>query len=220
MISQFVSPISDKVYFNYDIGLKRQSQQQDENAEREITMLEHEAKGMNGHVYMEQLVHIYQSIDFLQSLDIPEEQILEKQFDVIFKKPNMTKLLLLDLDETLVHCVKKPNPTRPPMIRLNITTPQGNIVPNVGFNIRPHCQELLESANLHYEVAVFTASTPQYADAIIDHLDPSGTLIQHRFYRNQCIKTEGGEYIKDLRVFKNIDLKNVLLVDNAVYSFG
>ena len=29
-----------------------------------------------------------------------------------------------------------------------------------------------------------------------------------------------GHYIKDLRVFKNIDLKNILLVDNAVYSFG
>ena len=34
------------------------------------------------------------------------------------------------------------------------------------------------------------------------------------------MKTEGNEYIKDLRVFKNVDLKNILLVDNAVYSFG
>jgi len=27
-------------------------------------------------------------------------------------------------------------------------------------------------------------------------------------------------FVKDLRVFKNIDLKNILLVDNAAYSFG
>jgi CTD small phosphatase-like protein 2 len=27
-------------------------------------------------------------------------------------------------------------------------------------------------------------------------------------------------YIKDLRVFKNRDLKDMIIVDNAVYSFG
>ena len=169
---------------------------------------------------MELLVHIYQSINFLQNLDIDEEQVIEKQIEVEFKKKNVTKLLLLDLDETLVHCVKKPNPLRPPMVKIDITAPNGNLIKDVGFNIRPQCRELLVSANKNYEVCVFTASTPQYADAIIDYLDPTGELIQHRFYRYSCIKTEGGEYIKDLRVFKNIELKNILLVDNAVYSFG
>lgn len=55
---------------------------------------------------MELLVHIYQSINFLQCLEIPEEQIMEKQIEVQFKKPGIKKMLLLDLDETLVHCVK------------------------------------------------------------------------------------------------------------------
>lgn len=191
-----------------------------EGAEITETLLETEKKGLKGHVYMELLVHIYQSIDFLHNLEIPEEQILEKQIEVKFKKPNMTKMLLLDLDETLVHCVKRPNPLRPPTVKLDITTPSGAVVKDVGFNIRPKCNELLVSANRHYEVCVFTASTPQYADSIIDYLDPTGTLIQHRFYRTHCIKTQGGEYIKDLRVFKNIDLKNILLIDNAFYSFG
>ena len=137
-----------------------------------------------------------------------------------FKKRNVSKLLLLDLDETLVHCVKKPNPLRPPMVKIDITTPNGNVIRDVGFNIRPMTRELLVAANRYYEVCVFTASTPQYADAIVDHLDPTGELIQHRFYRTSCVKTEGGEYIKDLRVFNNVELKNILLVDNAVYSFG
>lgn len=106
------------------------------------------------------------------------------------------------------------------MIKIDITAPNGTKIPDVGFNIRPKCRDLLVAANKCFEVCVFTASTPQYADAIIDYLDPTGQLIQHRFYRNTCIKSEGGEYIKDLRVFKNIELKNILLVDNAVYSFG
>ena len=105
-------------------------------------------------------MHIYQSINFLQNLDIDEEQVIEKQIEVEFKKKNVTKLLLLDLDETLVHCVKKPNPLRPPMVKIDITAPNGNLIKDVGFNIRPQCRELLVSANKNYEVCVFTASTP------------------------------------------------------------
>jgi len=46
-------------------------------------------------------------------------------------------MLLLDLDETLVHCVKNPNPLREPMVRVDITTPSGQLIKDVGFNIRP-----------------------------------------------------------------------------------
>ena len=120
-------------------------------------MLEHEMKGLQGHVYMELLVHIYQSINFLQNLEISEDSI--KQIEVQFKKPNITKMLLLDLDETLVHCVKKPNPLRPPNVKVDIITSNGNKIKDVGFNIRPKTRELLEAANKHYEVCVFTAST-------------------------------------------------------------
>ncbi len=225
MISQFVSPISDKIFMDYDPGLrfkKEKSKHPEKNGNDQHleTLLEHEIKDMKGHLYMELLVHIYQSINFLQNLEIPEESILERQIEVHFKKPHITKMLLLDLDETLVHCVKKPNPQRPPHVKVDITTPNGNVIKDVGFNIRPKCKELLEAANKYYEVCVFTASTPQYANSIINYLDPTGELIQHRFFRDSCVKTEGGEYIKDLRVFKNIDLKNILLVDNAAYSFG
>lgn len=80
----------------------------DQSAETMLEQCEHEMTGLKGHVYMELLVHIYQSINFLQNLEILEEQILEKQIEVHFKKPGMTKMLLLDLDETLVHCVKNP----------------------------------------------------------------------------------------------------------------
>lgn len=34
------------------------------------------------------------------------------------------------------------------------------------------------------------------------------------------MKEAGGIYVKDLRIFKNVELKDMLLVDNAVYSFG
>jgi len=69
-------------------------------------------------------------------------------------------------------------------------------------------------------VCVFTASNKEYADTILDYIDPTGTLIQHRFYRESCIKTTDNVYIKDLRIFRNVNLKDIIIVDNAVYSFG
>jgi len=34
------------------------------------------------------------------------------------------------------------------------------------------------------------------------------------------MQTEEGVYIKDLRIIKNRSLKDIVIVDNAVYSFG
>ena len=34
------------------------------------------------------------------------------------------------------------------------------------------------------------------------------------------METEEGVFIKDLRIIKNRNLKDVVIVDNAVYSFG
>ena len=56
-----------------------------------------------------------------------------------------------------------------------------------GFNIRPYAREMLEYVNKYFEVAVFTASHKWYADVILDYIDPSNTLIQHRVYREHCI---------------------------------
>lgn len=77
--------------------------------------------------------------------------------EVKFTKPHCKKLLIFDLDETLAHCVRRPKPELPPHVYLNVTDPRGNTV-NVGFNIRPYTNEVLEAANKHFEVAVMTAS--------------------------------------------------------------
>ena len=44
-------------------------------------------------------------------------------------------------------------------------------------------------------------------------------MISHRLFRDHCWQTEEGIYIKDLRVLKNRSLENILLVDNAAYSY-
>mmetsp|Transcript_20223 Transcript_20223/g.19163 ORF Transcript_20223/g.19163 Transcript_20223/m.19163 type:complete len:86 (+) Transcript_20223:1365-1622(+) len=71
------------------------------------------------------------------------------------------------------------------------------------------------------QVVVFTASHQAYADVVLDLLDPKREIFEMRLYRDSCIRNSDGFYIKDLRIFESCrDLKDLIIVDNAVYSFG
>lgn len=66
---------------------------------------------------------------------------------------------------------------------------------------------------------VFTASHSSYANVVIDYLDPKRQYIKHRLFREHCHLTLNGEYVKDLRII-NRELKNMVLIDNAAYSYA
>ena len=57
-----------------------------------------------------------------------------------------------------------------------------------GINIRPGVRECLEYANTLFRVIVFTASEREYANPILDYLDPEKKLIQARFFRDSCVQ--------------------------------
>jgi CTD small phosphatase-like protein 2 len=121
-------------------------------------------------VFREFTIHIFQSIHFLQQLSpIGEEEVLSRQIELPFTKQGIKKTLIFDLDETLAHCVKHPDPNNPPDLYLNITTMSGNV--------RPYTKECLEFCNQYFEIVVFTASHKFYADVILDYIDPTGSLI-------------------------------------------
>lgn len=122
------------------------------------------------------------------------------------------------MDETLIHCVDDIETDDPDVI-LEIDFPDEETV-YAGINIRPYVMECLEEANQNFQVIVFTASHQTYADAILDYIDPNRELIQYRMYRQHCILTKEGYYVKDLRVIGNRDLKDMVIVDNSVYSFA
>lgn len=90
----------------------------------------------------------------------------------------------------------------------------------VGIFVRNGVKEFLTEASKHFDIGVFTASVKEYADAIVDYLDPEKKFIKYRFYRNNCINVGGMINVKDLRVIKGVDLANTVLVDNSIYSFA
>ena len=70
-----------------------------------------------------------------------------------------------------------------------------------------------------WQIIIYTASHKSYADAILDELDPEGTLIDGRLYRHNCRELLSDFYVKDLSQI-NRDLKDVVLVDNSTYSYS
>lgn len=80
--------------------------------------------------------------------------------------------------------------------------------------------EILKELSTIFEIIVFTASHSCYANVVLDYLDPKGVYIHHRLFRESCVQTPQGVYIKDLRIFGDRELSDLILVDNAAYSFG
>lgn len=125
------------------------------------------------------------------------------------------KTLIFDLDETLIHCSEDQAGVCD--ARIPITFPNGEHI-SAGINIRPYATELLNEMSRIFEVIVFTASHSCYANPVIDYIDPN-RVVSHRLFRENCSIITEGLYTKDLTVIKNRSLKDMILVDNANYSF-
>ncbi len=108
-----------------------------------------------------------------------------------------TYTLVLDLDETLVHF---------------FYTPSGGT-----FLIRPYCLQFLEEMSKIFEIIIFTAALKDYADSILDILDPNKLLINYRLYRHHTSLT-GITFCKDLSKIGR-DLSKTLIVDNLADNF-
>jgi carboxy-terminal domain RNA polymerase II polypeptide A small phosphatase len=128
-----------------------------------------------------------------------------------FKK----KLLVLDLDETLIHTVSTYEQlSRAPDNVFYFDAAQQRPYP---VYKRPGVEKFLMSVASQFEVAVWTAGTREYAEPILNWLDPYG-FITTRLYRDSCTELEDGSYVKDLSKL-NRSLSEVVIVDNNPYSF-
>lgn len=143
--------------------------------------------------------------------------IVEKPAPIHYKrKYPERKLLLLDLDETLIHCTGDASQRHRFDMEVDFINHEG--IPLTGYlNVRPYTQHFLEVMSENFEVVVFTASMKYYADRILKILDPHRKYISEVFYRDSCCRTRNEKLVKDLTVFKGIPLFEMILVDNNAY---
>ena len=132
------------------------------------------------------------------------------------------KVVLLDLDETLIHgdfqeeYLNDIDHPYDKIIKFTSLDEQEEV--SVGIFIRNGVQKFLEEISKIFDIGIFTASSKDYADAVINYLDPNNEFIKFRLYRNSCIRVNNIS-IKDLRII-GVDLKNIVLIDNNMYSFA
>lgn len=88
------------------------------------------------------------------------------------------KLLLLDMDETLLHAatlsdifIKKTygDEAQPTFITSFV---DNNVKIEIGVFVRPYLNEVLAKLVLYFDICVYTASEKIYADSILDIIDP------------------------------------------------
>ena len=191
--------------------------------ELEIKSLEEEAKSMTNTV---EIANFYEYTRNCMKIII---DVIDQKLTV--KRPNKVKILnpdkrkklaVFDLDETLIHGVVNIKQFTNKDNIISITLPSKKIA-KIGVNIRPHWKEAIEAISKLYAIVVYTASHASYADSVLDFLDPEKKYFYNRLYRSNCIdiKIDGTDiYIKDLNIFEDYNLKDILIVDNSVLAFA
>jgi carboxy-terminal domain RNA polymerase II polypeptide A small phosphatase len=88
-------------------------------------------------------------------------------------------LLILDLDETLVHARETAPADRPPCDFTVFSFPVWR---------RPHLAEFLLTAGAWFDLALWTAATPPYAQAIVERIIPAELPLRFVWTRAECTR--------------------------------
>jgi len=129
------------------------------------------------------------------------------------------KILVLDLDETLIHSRHDSGGLTRPQVRadippdfvLNVTIDRHPV--KFYVHKRPHVDYFLKVVSQWYDLVVFTASMEIYGSAVCDKLDVGKGVLHRRYYRQHC-KIDNGSFTKDLS-FVHQDLSSIVILDNS-----
>ena len=136
-----------------------------------------------------------------------------------FKK----KILVLDLDETLIHTFLHPINNADIQLNIPIYDDINDIEINkIYVKKRPGLDLFLKELKKYYNIYIFSSSPVDYVSEITKEIDKDKIIIKY-FSEKDCLTVPGGGhyniYIKDLTKINN-DLSNMVIVDDNITSFS
>lgn len=141
----------------------------------------------------------------------------QENLKAIEKFDRSKKILFLDLDETLIHSDFN-NKFDYWDAQIQIEVEEGSTA-KLNILIRPYLTEFLEFVSQKFNVVLFTAGLESYAEAIIEYIDPMEQYFHLKLFRDSCLEFKNF-FIKDLSILSTFGLKDMIIVDNCVFSFA
>ena len=105
------------------------------------------------------------------------------------------RCVFLDLDETLVRTEQRDHLKAYDEV-FHMLGPDGksevrSADQSLGVLYRPYLRSFLERVHKHFELVVFTAARKDYADQVLDKVDPQRRYFSGRLYRDHCDQIGG-----------------------------
>lgn len=134
-------------------------------------------------------------------------------------RSNSNKIIMLDLDETLVRA--EPHVFGKAYNDIISVKVGEDLHQSFGVFIRPYTKEFLEVISRNHRLVVYTASVQDYAEKIVHVLDPNREFIDQILHRQHCTFING-MFVKNLNIAPQCggELENVIIVDNYVHSYA
>ena len=121
------------------------------------------------------------------------------------------KLLILDLDETLIYSSLT-----------KLSSPEDFTVDQYIVYKRPGLENFLKFISENFKLAVWTSSTSDYAEGIVKQLFLDQSILKFVWARERCvskidIESREQYWVKDLKKVKKLgfDLEKILVIDDS-----
>jgi len=122
-----------------------------------------------------------------------------------------TKLIILDIDETLLYATESP---------LNYDC--DFMAEHYYVYLRPYVKDFIAFCFQHFSVAIWTSSNGWYAQHIVNNLFDENQILKFSWSRKRCVTKFNAEfykyfYIKDLKKVKRLgyQLKDIIMIDDS-----
>lgn len=126
-------------------------------------------------------------------------------------EPDSPILLILDLDETLLHATEEPSVRQ-----------HDFLVGPYAVSLRPHLAECLTSCSPGFRLAVWSSASDDYVREIVDRIIPPEIELAFAWGRSRCVRRFNPEsfeddHVKDLKKVKRLGfgLERVLIADDT-----